>query len=157
MSSCFATAWNRDGSKFAVASQEGMVLVWDVRSGEPLQGGHWETVRGGDEDEKGKLMSMGMSMGMGMGMGMPAPASRMRAVTLNGTWTRDAEGEWVRDSDGDGDGGLGVDDLGAWYANRAIAPSWGVRVLKFAKNASGREVLVFTEVCLTESLLYLLS
>lgn len=117
-----------------------MVLVWDVRSGEPLQGGRWETVRVEDEDEKGKAMSIGMSMGMGMPVPAP-PSAWMRAVTMNGTWTRDPEGEWVRDS------GLAEDDLGAWYANRATAPSWGVRVLKFAKNASGREVLVFTEVC----------
>lgn len=51
ISSCFATAWNKDGSKFAVASQEGMVLVWDVRSGEPLTDARWETERDDNSNE----------------------------------------------------------------------------------------------------------
>ncbi|TDL15024.1 hypothetical protein BD410DRAFT_902795 [Rickenella mellea] len=44
-SSCFSTTWSSDGSKFAVASQEGMVCVWDVRSQEVLEGARWETQR----------------------------------------------------------------------------------------------------------------
>lgn len=37
--------------------------------------------------------------------------------------------------------------VGAWYDRPGAAPPWGIRALKFAKNASGRELLVFTEVC----------
>lgn len=33
----FSTAFSADGSKFAVASQEGVVVVWDVRSTKPLK------------------------------------------------------------------------------------------------------------------------
>ncbi|EMD33862.1 hypothetical protein CERSUDRAFT_117388 [Gelatoporia subvermispora B] len=33
----FSTAFSGDGSKFAVASQEGVVVVWDVRSTKPLK------------------------------------------------------------------------------------------------------------------------
>ncbi|KAH9945123.1 uncharacterized protein BXZ73DRAFT_86676 [Epithele typhae] len=33
----FSTAFSADGSKFAVASQEGIVVVWDVRSTKPLK------------------------------------------------------------------------------------------------------------------------
>ena len=33
---CFTTAWSADGLKFAVASQEGQLCVWDVRSARPL-------------------------------------------------------------------------------------------------------------------------
>jgi WD40 repeat protein len=33
----FCTAFSPSGSKFAVASQEGMVAVWDVRSGKPMK------------------------------------------------------------------------------------------------------------------------
>lgn len=33
----FCTAFSPDGSKFAVASQEGMVAVWDVRSRKPMK------------------------------------------------------------------------------------------------------------------------
>jgi WD40 repeat protein len=33
----FSTAFSRDGSKYAVASQDGIVAVWDVRSSKPLK------------------------------------------------------------------------------------------------------------------------
>lgn len=33
---CFSTTWSPDGSKFAVASQDGVVSVWDVRSSRRL-------------------------------------------------------------------------------------------------------------------------
>ncbi|KAF8269913.1 WD40-repeat-containing domain protein [Lactarius quietus] len=33
----FSTAFSPDGSKFAIASQEGMVAVWDVRSRKPMK------------------------------------------------------------------------------------------------------------------------
>ncbi|PWY99383.1 hypothetical protein BCV70DRAFT_162460 [Testicularia cyperi] len=33
---CFGTTWSPDGSKFAVASQDGIVSVWDVRSSHKL-------------------------------------------------------------------------------------------------------------------------
>ncbi|KAF8517387.1 hypothetical protein BU17DRAFT_8947, partial [Hysterangium stoloniferum] len=33
---CFSTAWSPDGFKFAVASQEGQLCVWDVRSTVPI-------------------------------------------------------------------------------------------------------------------------
>lgn len=32
----FSTAWSKDGRKFAVASQDGQVTVWDHRSSKPL-------------------------------------------------------------------------------------------------------------------------
>ncbi|KAJ3732424.1 hypothetical protein DFJ43DRAFT_1025037 [Lentinula guzmanii] len=37
LSASFSTAFSRDGSKYAVASQEGVVCVWDVRSTKPLK------------------------------------------------------------------------------------------------------------------------
>lgn len=104
-SSCFSTAWNEDGTKFAVASQEGMVVVWDVRSGAPLPMARWETKRG---DERAK-----MEMGSG---------SLVATVAAHPS---------------------------AWFENANSAPAWGVRSLKFAKNGSGKEVLVFTEVSYT--------
>jgi WD40 repeat protein len=33
----FSTSFSSDGTKFAVASQEGVVVVWDVRSSKPLK------------------------------------------------------------------------------------------------------------------------
>nr|CDI56041.1 wd40 repeat-like protein [Melanopsichium pennsylvanicum 4] len=35
---CFSTTWSPDASKFAVASQDGVVSVWDVRSSKRLAG-----------------------------------------------------------------------------------------------------------------------
>ncbi|KAI9066238.1 hypothetical protein FKP32DRAFT_1610143 [Trametes sanguinea] len=41
----FSTAFSADGSKFAVASQEGVVVVWDVRSTKPLKVFHTDKSR----------------------------------------------------------------------------------------------------------------
>ncbi|KAF6755425.1 hypothetical protein DFP72DRAFT_1033104 [Ephemerocybe angulata] len=41
----FSTAFSGDGLKFAVASQEGVVAVWDVRSSKPLKVYHTEKTR----------------------------------------------------------------------------------------------------------------
>ncbi|KAF9058965.1 hypothetical protein BDP27DRAFT_1372006 [Rhodocollybia butyracea] len=37
LAASFSTAFSRDGTKYAVASQEGVVCVWDVRSTKPLK------------------------------------------------------------------------------------------------------------------------
>lgn len=37
LTASFSTAFSADGTKFAVASQEGMVAVWDVRNTKPLK------------------------------------------------------------------------------------------------------------------------
>jgi WD40 repeat protein len=37
LAASFSTAFSADGSKFAVASQEGVLVVWDVRSTKPLK------------------------------------------------------------------------------------------------------------------------
>ncbi|KAJ7158420.1 WD40-repeat-containing domain protein, partial [Mycena filopes] len=42
----FSTAFSADGSKYAVASQEGAVAVWDVRSTKPLRVFHTDKTRG---------------------------------------------------------------------------------------------------------------
>jgi len=42
----FSTAFSRDGSKFAVASQEGVIAVWDVRSTKPIKVFHTDKSRG---------------------------------------------------------------------------------------------------------------
>ncbi|KAJ2917337.1 hypothetical protein MD484_g3045, partial [Candolleomyces efflorescens] len=41
----FSTAFSGDGLKFAVASQEGVVAVWDIRSSKPLKVVHTEKTR----------------------------------------------------------------------------------------------------------------
>jgi hypothetical protein len=37
LAASFSTAFSLDGSKYAVASQEGVLVVWDVRSTKPLK------------------------------------------------------------------------------------------------------------------------
>lgn len=56
LAASFSTAFSRDGMKYAVASQEGVVAVWDVRSSHPMrvfqtdkgrmpsEGGQWNGV-----------------------------------------------------------------------------------------------------------------
>lgn len=46
----FSTAWSADGLKFAVACQEGVVAIWDVRSTKPLKVLHTGRERGGGDN-----------------------------------------------------------------------------------------------------------
>ena len=46
----FSSAFSRDGSKFAVGSQEGVVAVWDVRSTKPIKVFHSDKSRGFGRD-----------------------------------------------------------------------------------------------------------
>ena len=46
LAAAFSTAFSGDGSKFAVASQEGVVAVWDVRSTKPMKVFHTNKTRG---------------------------------------------------------------------------------------------------------------
>lgn len=58
---CFSTAWSSDGRRYAVASQDGTVKVWDVRSSKP-----YETFVGMESvsrRRKRKFKSMGHSSG----------------------------------------------------------------------------------------------
>ncbi|OJA08493.1 hypothetical protein AZE42_02854 [Rhizopogon vesiculosus] len=45
----FSTAWSADGLKFAVACQEGVIAIWDVRSTKPMKVLHTSRARGGDD------------------------------------------------------------------------------------------------------------
>ncbi|KAI0789926.1 hypothetical protein C8Q75DRAFT_793057 [Abortiporus biennis] len=57
----FSTAFSANGSKFAVASQEGVVVVWDVRSTKPLKVIQTDKTRGSN--------SSSMNAGSGNGNG----------------------------------------------------------------------------------------
>lgn len=46
----FSTAWSADGLKFAVACQEGVIAIWDVRSTKPLKVLHTSRERGGGDN-----------------------------------------------------------------------------------------------------------
>lgn len=45
LAASFSTAFSSDGSKYAVASQEGTVAVWDVRSSKPFKVFHTDKTR----------------------------------------------------------------------------------------------------------------
>lgn len=136
---CFATAWSADGTRFAVAGQEGAVRVWDVRCSEPLEGACWET---GPSDERNTRTASGSFVSSSTDLQYNISQSDEDELSRGGTI---------------GEGPLSPSELPG-YMNRsevngihwpeAQSPSlpWGVRALKFSRNASGKEVLVFTEV-----------
>lgn len=106
--------------RFAVASQEGMVRVWDVRSKEPLGCAGWETGPGG-------------------ATAAAAAANRPESASTSGSADDRLRSAIATAA-------LNYDTQRALFEFTGGAPPWGVRSLKFARNASGREVLVFTEV-----------
>lgn len=109
---CFATAWNADGTRFAVAGQEGAVRVWDVRCKEPLEGACWET---GPSEERAGVRNRDLEEGTMSFSGLPGYVNH-----------------------------AGMNELNFIEAESSSLP-WGVRALRFSRNPSGKEVLVFTE------------
>ncbi len=146
--SCFSTAWNSDGSKFAVASQEGVVVVWDVRSGEPLPRARWETSRRDlqrpevphshplfsqvSPDTHPHLFSS-MAMGIMDEREFDRAAASVAAAAASASADEHLQSLYTSDP---------------WMAvdSSVHAPAWGVRNVKFSNNTNGQEVLVFTEV-----------
>ncbi|KIK66885.1 hypothetical protein GYMLUDRAFT_69923 [Collybiopsis luxurians FD-317 M1] len=57
LAASFSTSFSRDGTKYAVASQEGVVCVWDVRSTRPLK------VYQTDKSDTGGISGNGMASG----------------------------------------------------------------------------------------------
>ncbi|KAF8650056.1 hypothetical protein AX16_005446 [Volvariella volvacea WC 439] len=85
LAASFSTAFNQDGSKFVVASQEGVVAIWDVRSTKPLKIFH---------TDKSRMPNPGVggSSGGGIGSGS-APVGNGGAVG----WLSDDPWEWTRE------------------------------------------------------------
>ncbi|KAL5498843.1 hypothetical protein ACEPAH_2198 [Sanghuangporus vaninii] len=131
---CFTTAWSADGMRFAVASQEGMVRVWDVRSKEPLGCAGWETGPGG-----------AAAAAAAAAAASAASASASASDATPGATGSAQDGRDESLSSAIATAALNYDTQRALFEFTGGAPPWGVRSLKFARNASGREVLVFTE------------
>lgn len=51
LAASFSTAFSSDGMKFAVASQEGVIAVWDVRSTKPIKVIQTDKSRGISSDD----------------------------------------------------------------------------------------------------------
>ncbi|OCB91791.1 hypothetical protein A7U60_g935 [Sanghuangporus baumii] len=130
---CFTTAWSADGMRFAVASQEGMVRVWDVRSKEPLGCAGWETGPGG------------AAAAAAAASASASVASASASDATSGVTGTAQDGRDESLSSAIATAALNYDTQRALFEFTGGAPPWGVRSLKFARNASGREVLVFTE------------
>ncbi|PFH47846.1 hypothetical protein AMATHDRAFT_6350 [Amanita thiersii Skay4041] len=118
LAASFSTAFSADGIKFAVASQEGVVAVWDVRSTKPM-----------------KVFQTDKSAGLG-GMGNLGAGQLWSAGggAGGGGWGNSGAGSWLFDD--------------PWHTRGARAPGWSVRNIKFGGGAwgGGKEVMVFTEV-----------
>ncbi|KAF9037704.1 hypothetical protein BJ165DRAFT_1375364, partial [Panaeolus papilionaceus] len=126
LAASFSTAFSRDGSKFAVASQEGVVAVWDVRcTSSPLKTFQSERVRSAELGAGGR------------GVGAGSSSTYDATGTLHGgnggasDWLSDDPWEWTRGTK---------------------APGWCVRSVKFNTaheqadvGGRGREVMVFSE------------
>jgi len=87
LTAAFSTAFSGDGSKFAVASQEGVVAVWDVRSTRPLKVFH--TDRSRETNTPGLVGNGGASGWLSddpweWTRGTKAPGWCVRSVKFNG-------------------------------------------------------------------------
>jgi hypothetical protein len=63
----FSTSYS-DGMKFAVASQEGVAVIWDVRSSKPLKVLETDCTRGRKEGLQGRLVDTCMRKTSGIGV-----------------------------------------------------------------------------------------
>ena len=126
-----------------VTSQEGSVAVWVVRSGKPVAS--WETGR-----EAGKEKKAGSGNSNAALQQAPWRASS-DASTSSGSGSTSSTSTsstpvWTSVLDPYHAIANGVLPGDMMWTDPNSAPSWGVRTLKFKKNASGKEVLVFTQV-----------
>ncbi|KAF8630707.1 hypothetical protein AX15_002760 [Amanita polypyramis BW_CC] len=118
LTASFSSAFSADGVKFAVASQEGVVAVWDVRSTKPMK--VFQT------DKR-----------TGLGPGSPGRGGLWASGAAAAGWNNSAASGWLfEDAHFHGAG-----------AGTVRAPSWSIRNVKFGGGVagSGKEVIVFTE------------
>ncbi|WVR05161.1 hypothetical protein IAU60_002173 [Kwoniella sp. DSM 27419] len=119
----FSTAWSKDGRKFAVASQDGQVTVWDHRSSRPMAIFHTAT-HVPEEDPS-----------------FVADVSANRLST-SPTDSQASSGWHVVGSDGE-------PILHDPYTGRPVGASTSgreaARVVKFSPEGSSRDLLVFSE------------
>ena len=119
LAASFSTAFSADGAKFAVASQEGVVAVWDVRSTKPM-----------------KVFQTNKTTGLGPGSSGSGGLWASGAAAAG--WSNSAASGWLFEDVHFHGGGAGT----------VRPPGWSVRSVKFGGGigGSGREVLAFTEV-----------
>lgn len=152
----FGTAWSSDGLSYAVASQDGCVKVWDVRSSKPLT-----TLRGAESAKRYVPHTANLprrTRAIPAGLDAPlADGSQFMSLSpppsLFGVPTS-ASSHYYGFLDGGGHFGTPGSISGATVvpSNASIPDKEmdlvipGIRSLKFVKSG-GRELLAFTEVC----------
>ncbi|WVQ98832.1 hypothetical protein IAU59_005963 [Kwoniella sp. CBS 9459] len=127
----FSTAWSKDGRKFAVASQDGQVTVWDHRSSKPLAIFHTNASKAQDpesaeapsftEDISASRLSSSPSSSISSGSGWNLVGPDTNTMTLRDPIT-------------------GSPSIGTSTSGREAA-----RVVKFSPEGSSRDLMVFSE------------
>nr|XP_019001991.1 uncharacterized protein I203_05127 [Kwoniella mangroviensis CBS 8507]OCF65452.1 hypothetical protein I203_05127 [Kwoniella mangroviensis CBS 8507] len=121
----FSTAWNKDGRKFAVASQDGQVTVWDHRSSKPLAIFH-------TSDNATSLSEQPSFMNDNSASHLSSSPS---SSTSSGGWNVvGPEGIVLRDPI------TGTPRTGTSTSGKEAA-----RVVKFTPEGSNRDLMVFSE------------
>ncbi|KAM6490571.1 hypothetical protein JOM56_013914 [Amanita muscaria] len=127
LAASFSTAFSADGAKFAVASQEGIVAVWDVRSTKPMKVFQTDNSAGLGPAAGGGRFGVGGAGGDGLWAGGAAAIG----------WTNSSASGWLFEDA----------HLHGSTASTVRAPGWSVRNVRFGGGVggSGKEVMVFTE------------
>ncbi|OXG21572.1 hypothetical protein C366_01253 [Cryptococcus neoformans Tu401-1] len=127
----FSSAWSKDGRKFAVASQDGQVTVWDHRSSRPLA--IFQTSPSSAHSSPSFTHDVSASH---RGGNTTSPGSRHSS----------GSGNWERWESATGsemilrDPVTGIPRTGSSTSGKEAA-----RVVKFSPEGSSRDLLVFTE------------
>lgn len=83
----FSTSFSANGSKFAVASQEGVVVVWDVRSTKPLKVIQTDKARGSSSgsarSNNGNVSSWSYDNSWDWARGSNAPGWGVRSIKFS--------------------------------------------------------------------------
>lgn len=122
----FSTSWSSDGRKFAVASQDGQVTVWDHRSSKPLAIFHTSS----SESIGGRGVSMSPSFNSDL-----ASSRRQARGSQEHPWEHVGAGGILVDP------ATGLQSSGTSTSGREAA-----RVVKFSPEGASRDLMVFTEV-----------
>ncbi|WWC89956.1 uncharacterized protein L201_004885 [Kwoniella dendrophila CBS 6074] len=120
----FSTSWSKDGRKFAVASQDGQVTVWDHRSSKPLAMFHTSADRSSNPSE-------------------PSFMNDISASHLSNSPSSSSSGEWNLV----GPEGITLRDpiTGTPRTGTSTSGKEAARVVKFSPEGSNRDLMVFSE------------
>lgn len=126
----FSSSWSKDGRKFAVASQDGQVTVWDHRSSRPLA--IFQTSPTSTHSSPSFMHDISASHSGG---NTTSPGSRHSGSGNWERWESATRSEMILR-----DPVTGIPRTGSSTSGKEAA-----RVVKFSPEGSSRDLLVFTE------------